>query len=192
MGKREGPELLLHAPIPGRNATSLVPSAQLQRREIDIGFVGLGSVKGTTAVTAKPPWVRISTAAAPPRWWGSQLDCRRPSCEFDKPPRRGDYEVCHLPLLSGEVPSPPSTQRSCHVTCLSLLPKGGQRITQMSDFYCCLGITCWCELPRTQLTNFGELRKAEVHLRRTPLLRRWVSSLGLPATRTAVRDLPFR
>jgi hypothetical protein len=43
------------APIPGRNATSLVPSGQLQRREIDIGFVGLGFVKGTTAVPAKPP-----------------------------------------------------------------------------------------------------------------------------------------
>jgi hypothetical protein len=44
-----------YAPIPPRNATSLVPSAQVQRREIDIGLVGLGSVKGTTAVPAKPP-----------------------------------------------------------------------------------------------------------------------------------------
>jgi hypothetical protein len=55
-----------------------VPSAQVQRREIDMGFVRLpGAVQGTTAVSAKPPGVRISAAAATS--WGSQLDHTRPS-----------------------------------------------------------------------------------------------------------------
>ena len=45
-----------YAPIPGRNASSLVPSAQVKRREIDIGFVRLpAAVQGTTAVSTKPP-----------------------------------------------------------------------------------------------------------------------------------------
>jgi hypothetical protein len=45
-----------YAPIPGRYATSLVPSAQVQRREIDMGFVRLpAAVQGTTAVSTKPP-----------------------------------------------------------------------------------------------------------------------------------------
>jgi hypothetical protein len=45
-----------YAPIPARNATSLVPSAQVQRREIDMGFVRLpAAVQGTTAVSTKPP-----------------------------------------------------------------------------------------------------------------------------------------
>ena len=38
--------------------------------EIDIGFVGLGPVQVTTAVSAKPPWVRISAAA--PTWRETQ------------------------------------------------------------------------------------------------------------------------
>jgi hypothetical protein len=45
-----------YAPIPARKATSLVPSAQVQRREIDIRFVRLpAAVQGTTAVSTKPP-----------------------------------------------------------------------------------------------------------------------------------------
>jgi hypothetical protein len=45
-----------YAPIPTRNATSLVTSAQVQRREIDLGFVRLpAAVQGTTAVSTKPP-----------------------------------------------------------------------------------------------------------------------------------------
>jgi hypothetical protein len=103
---------LVHYPLSSVQATRLsvsvsVPSTQVQGREIDIGIVGPpGAVQGTTAVSAKPPGVRISAAAATARW-GSQLDHTRASRGLENPPRRGDYEVCHLPLLSGEVPSAP-------------------------------------------------------------------------------------
>jgi hypothetical protein len=40
------------------------------------------------------------------------------------------------------------------------------------------------------ITNFLELRYGEV--RRNRVLRRWVNSLGSPATQTALRDLPFQ
>ena len=54
-GRKKG-HSYYYAPIPARNATSLVPSAQVQRREIDMGFVRLSAaVQGTTAVSTKPP-----------------------------------------------------------------------------------------------------------------------------------------
>ncbi len=90
-----------------------VPSAQVQRTEIDIGFVRLDSVQGTTAVSAKPPGACISAAAATATtMWGSQRDRARPSPRgLDKPPRSGDYEVYHLPLLSFPVGPVPTLQK---------------------------------------------------------------------------------
>jgi hypothetical protein len=79
----------------------LVPSGQVQRTKVDVWFVRLASMQGTTAVAAKPPWGHISVAAS--SLGGSQLECRRPSYGLDKPPRRRAYEVCHLPLLSDEI-----------------------------------------------------------------------------------------
>jgi len=40
-----------------------VAPGQIQRTEIDVGFVGLGAGRGTTAVSAKLPGVRIGAAA---------------------------------------------------------------------------------------------------------------------------------
>ena len=54
-GRKKG-RSCYYAPMPARNATSLVPSTQVQRREIDTGFVRLpAAVQGTTAVSTKPP-----------------------------------------------------------------------------------------------------------------------------------------
>jgi hypothetical protein len=62
-----------------------VAPGQVQRPEIDLGFVVLGAVQGTTAVPAKPPGVRIGAGAT----WGSQFDRIHP-CRLDKPPRGDD------------------------------------------------------------------------------------------------------
>ena len=122
-----------------RGVVCLVPSGQSQRTKVDVWFVGLAPVQGTTAVSAKPPRGRISVAASTCR--GSQLECRRPSYGVDKPPRRGDYEVCHLPLLSGEVPSPPLLRDLHNARKPSYSRSGRHHIPQMTNICYYLVVT---------------------------------------------------
>src|SRR5215210_3138785 len=89
------------------------------------------------------------------------------------------------PTFCGSV-TPSYRRTATYIVLAHLLREGGTLRPRLKLFnvFSVKGYKGW--------RNFREYLKAEVQLLRTRLLRRWVSSLGLPTTRTAVRDLPFR
>jgi len=110
-------------------------SGQVQRAEIDVGFVELGAGRGTTAVSAKPPGVRIVAATGANTTRATSSSARARACMISLP------AVATTKFATSRSFPAKFLLHPYHATNASY-PRGGRyHIAQMRYFCCCSGVT---------------------------------------------------